>query len=173
LYKLLFVEEAGALNDENIHPTKRRQNELRKNRRHPRSIAVENSHYVPEFLDPAKDDAKVSAADVTIPQLDWTPIYIPPSREEQSPDLEAPEMLAGCLNHRHHVTHGERHSLLTCWIRHFASNISRKSCRALHEDQGIYEDNEEDVSLPQPPTQSTGTVNGTYNYYIFMLIHPL
>jgi len=82
-------------------------------------------------------------------------------------------MLASRLNHRHHVTHGERHSLLTCWIRHFASNISRKSCRALHEDQGIYEDNEEDVSLPQPPTQSTGTVNGTYNYYIFMLIHPL
>jgi len=162
LYKLLFVEEAGALNDENIHPTKRRQNELRKNRRHPRSIAVENSHYVPEFLDPAKDDAKVSAADVTIPQLDWTPIYIPPSREEQSPDLEAPEMLAGCLNHRHHVTHGERHSLLTRRNRHFASNMARKSCRTVHEDQGVYEDNEKEVSLLQ--TQSANTMDGSYNY---------
>ena len=103
-------------------------------------------------LDPAKDGAKVSAADVSIPQFDWTPadwtpIYIPPSREEQSPDLEAPEMLAGRLNHRYHVTHGERHSLLTCQNRHFASNMARKSCQTVHEDQGIYEDNEEEVSL--------------------------
>ena len=145
---------------------------------HPHSIAMENPHYVPELLDPAKDGAKVSAADVTIPQFewtpsDWTPIYIPPSREEQSPDLEAPEMLAGRLNHRHHVTHGERHSLLIHRNQHFASNMARKSCRTVHEDQGIYEDNEEEVSLPQPLTQSTDTMEGSYNYYIFMLIHVL
>jgi hypothetical protein len=139
---------------------------------------MENLHYVPEILDPAKDGAKVSALDVTIPQfdrtpVDWTPIYIPPPREEQSPDLEAPEMFAGRLNHRYHVTHGERHSLLTRRNRHFASNMARKSCRTVHEDQGIYEDNEEEVSLPQPPTQSTDTMEGSYNYYIFMLIHVL
>ena len=136
-----------------------------------------NPHYIPEILDPAKDGAKigaeVSAADVTIPQFDWTPFYVPPSREEQSPDLEAPEMLAGCLNHKHHVTHGERYSLLTRRNRHFASNMARKSCRTVHEDQGIYEDNDEEVSLPQTLTQSTGTIEGSYNYYIFMLIHVL
>ena len=135
------------MNDENVHPTKRGRNELRKNRRQPHSIALENLHYVPEILDPAKDGAKVSAADVPIPQFDWTPIYIPPSHEEQLPDLEAPEMLAGRLNHRYHVTHGERHSLLTRQNRHFASNMARKSCQTVHEDQGIYEDNEEEVSL--------------------------
>ena len=108
---------------------------------------MENPHYVPDLLDPAKDSAKVSAADVPIPQFDWTPIYIPPSHEEQSLDLEAPEMLAGRLNHRYHVTHGERHSLLTLQNRHFASNMARKSCQTVHEDQGIYEDNEEEVSL--------------------------
>ena len=141
------------MNGENVHPTKRRRNELTKNRRQPHSIAMENLHYVPEILDPAKDGAKVSALDVTIPQfdwtpVDWTPIYIPPPpREEQSPDLEAPEMLAGRLNHRYHVTHGERHSLLTRRNRHFASNMARKSCQTVHEDQGIYEDNEEEVSL--------------------------
>jgi hypothetical protein len=43
------------------------------------------------------------------------------------------------------------------------SNIARKSCWAEHKDQGIYEDNEEEVSLPQPLTQSSGTMNGTYN----------
>jgi hypothetical protein len=51
---------------------KRRPNELKKNRRHSHSITMENPHYVPEILDPAKDGAKigaeVSAADVTIPQ---------------------------------------------------------------------------------------------------------
>ena len=125
---------------------------------------MENPHFVPELLDPAKDGAKVSAADVTIPQFDWTPIYIPPSREEQSPDLEAPEMLASHLNHRHHVTHGERHSLLTRRNRHFASNIARKSCRTVHEDQSIYEDNEKEVSLLQTPTQSANTMDGSYNY---------
>ena len=142
------------MNGENVHPTKRRRNELTKNRRQPHSIAMENLHYVPEILDPAKDGAKVSALDVTIPQfdwtpVDWTPIYIPPPppREEQSPDLEAPEMLAGRLNHRYHVTHGERHSLLTRQNRHFASNMARKSCQTVHEDQGIYKDNEEEVSL--------------------------
>ena len=82
-------------------------------------------------------------------------------------------MLAGRLNHRYHVTHGERHSLLTCQNRHFASNMARKSCQTVHEDQGIYEDNEEEVSLLQPPTQSTDTMEGSYNYYIFMLIHVL
>ena len=154
MYKLLFVEEAGALNNENVHPNKRKRSELRKNRWQPHSIAMENPHYVPEILDPAKDGAKIgaelSAADVTIPQFewtpsDWTPIYIPPSREEQSSDLDAPEMLAGRLNHRHHVTHGERHSLLTRRNRHFASNMARKYCRTVHEDQSIYEDNEKEV----------------------------
>jgi hypothetical protein len=82
-------------------------------------------------------------------------------------------MIADHLNHRHHVTHGERHSLLTRRNRHFASNMARKSCRTVHEDQGIYEDTEEEVSLPQPPTQSTDTMEGSYNYYIFMLIHVL
>ena len=152
---------------------KRRPNELKKNRRHPHSITMENPHYVPEILDPAKDGAKigaeVSAADVTIPQFewipsDWTPIYIPPSREEQSPDPEAPEMLADHLNHRHHVIHGERHSLLTRRNRHFASNMARKSCRTVHEDQSIYEDNEKEVSLLQTPTQSANTMDGSYNY---------
>ena len=81
-------------------------------------------------------------------------------------------MLAGRLNHRHHVTHGERHSLLTRRNREFASNMPRKVCRTVHEDQGIYEDNEEEVSLSQPPTQSAATMNGSYNYYIFMLLHP-
>ena len=141
-----------------------------------------NPHYIPEILDPAKDGAKIgaelSAADVTIPQFewtpsDWTPIYIPPSREEQSSNLDAPEMLTGRLNHRHHVTHGERHSLLTRRNRHFASNMAKKSCQAVHEDQGICEDNEEDVSLPQIPTQSIDTIQGNYNYYSFMLIHLL
>ena len=170
MYNLLFVDEAGALNDENVHPTKRGRNELRKNRRQPHSIALENLHYVPKILDLAKDGAKVSAPDVTIPlfdwtPVDWTPIYIPqPPREEQSPDLEAPEMLAGCLNHRHHVTHGERHSLLTRRNRHFTSNMARKYCRTVHEDQSIYEDNEKEVSLLQTPTQSANTMDGSYNY---------
>ena len=61
---------------------KRAKTKLRNNIRHPHSIAMENPHYVPELLDPAKDGAKVSAADVTIPQFDWTPVYTPPSREE-------------------------------------------------------------------------------------------
>ena len=82
-------------------------------------------------------------------------------------------MLAGRLNHRHHVTHGERHSLLTRRNRHFASNMAKKSCQAVHEDQGICEDNKEDVSLPQTPTQSIDTIQGNYNYYSFMLIHLL
>ena len=55
------------MNDENVHPTKRGRNELRKNRRQPHSIAMENLHYVPKILDLAKDGAKVSAADVSIP----------------------------------------------------------------------------------------------------------
>ena len=80
-------------------------------------------------------------------------------------------MLADHLNHRHHVIHGERHSLLTRRNRHFASNMARKSCRTVDEDQGVYEDNEEEVSLSQPPTQSAATKNGSYNYYIFMLLH--
>ena len=134
---------------------------------------MENPHYVPELLDPAKDGAKVSAADVTIPQFDSTPFYVPPSREEQSPDLEAPEMLAGRLNHRHHVTHGERHSLLIHRNQHFATNMARKSCRTVYGDQSIYEDNEDEVGIPQTPTQSTDTMEGSYNYYIFILIHLL
>ena len=149
---------------------KRRRNELKKNRPHPHSIAMENPHYVPKILDPANDGAKVSAADVSIPQFDWSPIYVQ-SREEQQPDLEAPEMLAGRLNYRHHVTHRERHSLLTRRNREFASNMPRKVCRTVHEDQGIYEDNEEEVSLSQPPTQSAAAMNGSYTYYIFMLLH--
>ena len=79
-------------------------------------------------------------------------------------------MLADHLNHRHHVTHGERHSLLTRRNRHFASNMAKKSCQAVHEDQGICEDNKEDVSLPQTLTQSIDTIQGNYNYYSFMLI---
>ena len=117
---------------------------------------MENPNYVPEILDPAKDGAKVSATDVSIPQ---------------PPDLEAPEMLASHLNHRHHVTHGERYSLLTHRNQEFASNMARKACRTVHEDQGIYEDNEEEVSLSQLPTQSAGAMNGSYSYYIFMLLH--
>jgi len=172
-YKKLIPEQKKARNErQKMHDStlaqlegkracKRRRNELKRNIRHTHSIAMENPHYVPKLLDPAKDGAKVSAADVSIPQFDWTPIYIIyilPSREEQSPDLEAPEMLDGRLNHRHHVTHGERYSLLTRRNRHFASNMARKSCRTVHEDQGIYEDNDEEVSLPQTPTQPTGTI---------------
>ena len=82
-------------------------------------------------------------------------------------------MLAGRLNHRHHVTHGERHSLLIRRNQHFASNMARKSCRIVHEDEGIYENNEEEVSLRQTPTQSIDTMEGSYNYHIFMLIHLL
>jgi len=131
---------------------------------------MENPHYVPKILDSAKDGAKVSAADVSITQFDWSPIYVQ-SREEQQPDLEAPEMLAGRLNYRHHVTHRERHSLLTRRNREFASNMPRKVCQTVHEDQGIYEDNDEKVSLSQPPTQSAAAMNGSYTYYIFMLLH--
>jgi hypothetical protein len=93
------------------------------------------------------------------------PVYIPPL-EEHAPDLEAPYMLAGRLTHRHHVTHEERHSLLTHRIRQFMSNMARKVSRTIHEDQGIYEDNEEEESLSQPPTQSAAINNGSYSYYI-------
>jgi hypothetical protein len=55
---------------------KQRKKELRTNGLHPHSIALENSHYVPEILDPAKDGAKLSAVDVSIPQFDWSPVYI-------------------------------------------------------------------------------------------------
>jgi len=91
-YKKLTPEQRKARNEhekmawsEGKRACKRRRSA---NRQQPHSIAMENPHYVPEILDPAKDGAKigaeVSAADVTIPQFewtpsDWTPIYIPPN----------------------------------------------------------------------------------------------
>ena len=59
-------------------------------------------------------------------------------------------MFADSLIHRCRVTHGERHSLLTRQNREFVSNMATKACQTVHEDQGIYEDNEEEVSLSQP-----------------------
>jgi hypothetical protein len=73
---------------------------------------MENPRYIPKSLHPTKNSAEVSAADWTIPELTRMPVYIQ-LLEEHAPDLEAPDLLAGRLTHRHHVTHGERHSLLT------------------------------------------------------------
>jgi hypothetical protein len=47
--------------------------------------------------------------------------------------------------------------------------MARKVSRTVQEDQGIYEDNEEEESLSQPPTQSDVINNSSYSYYIIYI----
>jgi hypothetical protein len=122
--------------------SKKRNRELKKIALNQESITMENPNYLPDStsfnVDGCGPHGSILTHDWTIPEVNGAPVYSK-STSDQILNVETPYMHV-YKTHKHHVTHGERYSLLARRNEKFESTIARRANVSTDEIHGMTED---------------------------------
>jgi hypothetical protein len=110
-----------------IKECKKRKKELKKSILNPESIAMENPN-----VDGYGPHGSILTHDWTTPEVNRTPVYIESTSDKIS-NVKTRDMHPAHITRRHHVTPGERHSLLARQNQKFESAIARRANGSVDE----------------------------------------